>query len=123
MRWAMSNTTRLAACQRKSPSAVFPWHQRPFCSLIEPCNPGIKIAQKLGNGAIKLPAEGTAVTLVRQHLVEMPANAVRLRLRCKGPKGIASGLAAVVYTVRPGTGIGGYAYCVALFAQEKIDCN
>ena len=41
----------------------------------------------------------------------------------QGLKEMASGLAAVAYTVRPGLSIGGYAYCVALFAQERIDCS
>src|SRR5215471_19722710 len=47
--------------------------------LIVLCNPGIKIGLQLGNGAVELLAEGNAVELVQQRLVETLANAIRLR--------------------------------------------
>src|SRR5262245_41924015 len=50
--------------------------------LIVLCNPGIKIGLQLGNGAVKLLAEGNAIKLVQQRLVETFANAVRLRPPC-----------------------------------------
>ena len=46
--------------------------------LIVLCNPGIKISLQLRNRAIELLAEGDAVELVQQRLVETLADAVGL---------------------------------------------